>query len=44
MVECAKHHGHNPEAWLTDVLERLPTMTNRKRSTEPHYPAVAVWA
>jgi transposase len=24
MVECAKRHGHNPEAWLTDVLERLP--------------------
>ncbi|PAW66612.1 MAG: hypothetical protein B9S30_08065 [Verrucomicrobiia bacterium Tous-C5FEB] len=29
MVECAKRHGHNPEAWLTDVLERLPAMTNR---------------
>jgi hypothetical protein len=24
MVECAKRHGHNPEAWLTEVLERLP--------------------
>jgi hypothetical protein len=29
MVECAKRHGHNPEAWLTDVLERLPGMTNQ---------------
>jgi hypothetical protein len=28
MVECAKRHGHNPEAWLADVLERLPAMTN----------------
>jgi hypothetical protein len=29
LVECAKRHGHNPEAWLTDVLGRLPGMTNR---------------
>lgn len=29
MVECAKRHGHNPEVWLTDVLERLPAMTNQ---------------
>jgi transposase len=29
MVECAKRHDHNPEAWLTDVLERLPAMTNQ---------------
>jgi transposase len=29
MVECAKRHGHNPEAYLTDVLERLPAMTNQ---------------
>lgn len=29
MVECAKRHGHNPEAWLADVLERLPAMTNQ---------------
>ena len=29
MVECAKRHGQNPEAWLTDVLERLPAMTNQ---------------
>jgi hypothetical protein len=29
MVECAKRHGHNPEAWLTEVLERLPAMTNQ---------------
>jgi hypothetical protein len=29
MVEYAKRHGHNPEAWLTAVLERLPAMTNQ---------------
>lgn len=29
MLECAKRHGHNPEAWLADVLTRLPAMTNR---------------
>ena len=29
MVECAKRHGHDPEVWLTDVLERLPAMTNQ---------------
>jgi hypothetical protein len=29
MVECAKRHGHDPEAWLTDVLERLPVMTHQ---------------
>jgi hypothetical protein len=29
MVECAKRHGHNPEAWLTDVLERPPAMTHQ---------------
>ena len=29
MVECAKHHGHDPEAWLADVLTRLPAMTNQ---------------
>ena len=29
LVECAKRHGHNPEAYLSDVLERLPGMTNR---------------
>ena len=29
MVESAKHHGHDPEPWLADVLERLPAMTNR---------------
>lgn len=28
-MECAKRHGHNPEAYLTDVLERLPAMTNQ---------------
>jgi hypothetical protein len=29
MVECAKRDGHNPEAWLTDVLERLLAMTTQ---------------
>ena len=29
MVECAKRHGHNPEAYLADVLRRLPAMTNQ---------------
>lgn len=29
MVQCAKRHGHNPEAWLADVLTRLPATTNR---------------
>jgi hypothetical protein len=29
MFECAKRHGHNPEAWLTDVPERLPAMANQ---------------
>jgi hypothetical protein len=28
MVEYAKRHGHNPEAWLTDVLEHT-SMTNQ---------------
>ena len=28
-MECAKRHGHNPETYLTDVLERLPAMTNQ---------------
>lgn len=29
LVECAKRHGHNPEAYLTDVLARLPALTNQ---------------
>ena len=29
MVECAKRHGHNPETYLADVLQRLPAMTNQ---------------
>ena len=29
LVECARRHGHNPEAYLADILERLPAMTNR---------------
>jgi len=28
LLENAVRHGHNPEAWLADVLERLPAMTN----------------
>lgn len=29
LLENAVRHGLNPEAWLADVLERLPAMTNR---------------
>lgn len=29
LIECARRHGHNPEAYLADILERLPTMTNQ---------------
>jgi transposase len=29
LVECARRYGHNPEAYLADILERLPAMTNR---------------
>jgi transposase len=29
MIECAKRAGHDPEAWLADVLERLPAMSNQ---------------
>lgn len=29
LIECARRHGHNPEAYLTDILERLPAMTNQ---------------
>ena len=29
LVECARRHGHNPEAYLADVLERIPAMTNQ---------------
>jgi hypothetical protein len=35
MVECAKRHGHDPEVWLADVLERLPAMTNRDDLSVP---------
>ena len=28
-VEGARRHGHDPEAYLADVLDRLATMTNR---------------
>ena len=29
LVECARRYGHNPEAYLADILERLPAMTNQ---------------
>ena len=29
MVECARRYGHDPEIYLTDILERLPAMTNQ---------------
>ena len=29
LIECARRHGHNPEAYLADILERLPAMTNQ---------------
>lgn len=29
LIETAKAHGHDPLAYLTDVLERLPTTLNR---------------
>lgn len=29
LVECARRYGHDPEAYLADVLERLPRMTTR---------------
>jgi transposase len=28
-IEGARRHGHDPEAYLADVLDRLATMTNR---------------
>jgi hypothetical protein len=28
-MECFKRHGHNPEAYLADVLARIPAMTNQ---------------
>jgi hypothetical protein len=32
MVECAKRHGHNPEAWLRRA-QTLPGMTNQDNLT-----------
>jgi hypothetical protein len=29
LVECARRHGHDPEAYLAAILERLPAMTNQ---------------
>jgi transposase len=29
LVECARRYGHNPELYLTDILGRLPAMTNQ---------------
>ncbi len=43
MVECAKRHGHNPEAWLTDVLERLPGLSQRT-SSKAYIPVYATYA
>jgi hypothetical protein len=34
LIECARRHGHNPEAYLTDILERLPAMTNQDDLTQ----------
>ena len=33
LIETAKAHGHNPEAYLADVLERLPSTLNRDIDT-----------
>lgn len=33
LIETAKAHGHNPEAHLADVLERLPSTLNRDMDT-----------
>jgi hypothetical protein len=30
LIETAKAHGHDPLAYLTNVLERLPTTLNRE--------------
>jgi len=29
LLATARHNGHDPHAWLTDVLTRLPTTLNR---------------
>jgi transposase len=29
LVECARRHGHDPEVYLADILQRLPAMTNQ---------------
>ena len=29
LIETAKAHGHNPQAYLADILERLPTTKDR---------------
>jgi hypothetical protein len=29
LVECARRHGHNPEIYLADILERIQGMTNQ---------------
>ena len=34
LIECARRHGHNPEAYLADILERLPAMTNQDDLTQ----------
>ena len=34
LIECARRHGHNPKAYLADILERLPAMTNQDDLTQ----------
>ncbi len=29
LIETAKAHGHDPQAYLTDILTRLPTTLNK---------------
>lgn len=54
LMDCAKRHSHNPEAYLADILQRLPAMTthddlgallpSRWQSTAAAGPAVDVEA
>ena len=37
IIQSCKASGINPYAYLKDVLERLPSMTNRKRHAKPPY-------
>ena len=29
LVGCSRRHDHDPEAYLADIIERLPAMTNQ---------------